>query len=117
MAKKMDTVGRDRGMENTDVFNKEKSIECLSVGMVHSTIAYSKGLALEYPYLEGDPCRLGVDDFTIILPMALAGVKFDYIPSVLAAYRINDFGITALRDTREVVEFKRKFVDALMAKA
>lgn len=117
MAHKMDTVGRNCGMEKTDVFNKDQAIECLSAGMVHSTVAYSKELALKYPYLEGEPCRLGVDDFTIILPMAMDGVKFDYIPTPLAAYRINDFGITALRDTKETVAFKKKFMGTLLVKA
>ncbi len=114
-AHQMDCVGRDRGMVETDVFNMEKAIESLSVGMVHSTVAYSKELAARFPYLEGEPARLGVDDFTIILPMAFEGIKFEYIPSPLAAYRMNDFGITAQRDNAQVVAFKRGFADSLRA--
>jgi glycosyltransferase involved in cell wall biosynthesis len=113
----MDAVGRDRGMVQTDVFNKEKAIETLSCGIVHSTVAYSKDLAKRYPYLLGEPARLGVDDFTIFLPMAIDGVKFDYIPSPLAAYRVNEFGVTQTRDSEEVVKFKRGFVDALKVAA
>ena len=112
-AHKMDPVGRDLGMEETDVFNKEKALERLSAGMVHSTVAYSKELAASYPYLEGEPARLGVDDFTIIIPMALAGIKFDYIPTPLSIYRVNEFGVTAIRNPEEVVKFKKDFVEGL----
>ena len=112
----MDVVGRDRGMVQTDVFNREKAIESLSAGIVHSTVAYSKDLANRYPYLEGEPARLGVDDFTIFMPMAFDGVKFDYIPSPLSAYRVNEFGITAKRDNEEVVRFKKGFLEAYTAK-
>ena len=45
-AYKTDAVGRDLGMEQTDVFNKEKALEVLSAGIVHSTVAYSKDLAM-----------------------------------------------------------------------
>lgn len=115
-AHKMDTVGRDLGFEITDVFNKAKALEVLSVGMVHSTVAYLKDLSNRYPYLEGEAARLGVDDFTIFIQMALDGVKFDYVQTPLAAYRINDFGITAHRDPTEVVKFKKEFVESLAAK-
>lgn len=115
-AHEMDVVGRDRGMVQTDVFNREKAIESLSAGIVHSTVAYSKDLANRYPYLEGEPARLGVDDFTIFMPMAFDGVKFDYIPSPLSAYRVNEFGITAKRDNEEVVRFKKGFLEAYTAK-
>lgn len=112
-AHKIDAVGRDYGPASTDVFNLHKAIESLSAGMIHSTVAYSRDLAARYPYLEGEPARLGVDDFTIILPMALDGVKFDYIDSPISAYRTNEFGVTATRERDEVVAFKKGFVDAL----
>lgn len=112
-AHKMDPVGREMGMVGTDVFNRDKAAEVLSAGIVHSTVAYTKTLAQRYPYLAGEPARLGVDDFTIFMPMAFDGVKFDYIPTALAAYRINEFGVSAQRDNAEVVAFKRGFVDSL----
>ena len=115
-AHKMDCLGLDLGMETTDVFNLVKAKEVLSAGMVHSTCAYSKELAAKYPYLDGEAAKLGVDDFTIILPMALDGVRFDYIPQPLCVYRINDFGITATRDPAETVAFKRQFLEKLCTK-
>ena len=116
-AQKMDPVGRDLGMEQTYVFNKEKALEVLSAGMVHSTVAYTRELANKYPYLDGESARLGVDDFTIFIPMALDGIKFDYIPMPLCVYRVNEFGITAVRKPEEVVDFKKKFVEGLMTVA
>lgn len=113
----MDAVGRNLGLMKMDVFNKEKAMEVFSVGICHSTVAYSKELSEKYPYLEGEPARLGVDDFTIFLPMALDGVEFDFIPAPLCAYRINESGITAVRDTEETVAFKKKFVESLKVSA
>lgn len=114
-AHKTDAVGRDKGMMETDVFNLDKAVTALSAGIVHSTVAYSKELALKYPYLEGDPARLGVDDFTVFMMMAFDGVKFDYIASPLAAYRLNEFGITNKRDDAEVVNFKKGFLKSMAA--
>ena len=116
-AYKTDAVGRDGGLAPTDVFNKEKALETLTAGIIHSTVAYSKELAMRYPYQEGEPARLGVDDFTLFMTMALDGVKFDYIPSALAAYRVNEFGITNTRNAEEVEKFKRGYVEGLLAVA
>lgn len=109
----MDCVGRDGGMVETDVFKLQYAIEKLSAGMVHSTVAYSKKLAERYPYLEGDSCKLGVDDFTLVMRMALDGVRFDYIPSALAAYRVHEFGVSATRDSEQTIAFKKGFVESL----
>lgn len=116
-AHKMDAVGRDLGMVESDVFNRDLAVERLSAGVIHSTVAYSKDIAKRYPYLAGEPARLGVDDFTILMPMAFDGIKFEYIPVPLAAYRVNEFGVTATRDSKEVVEFKSGFLKGLMAVA
>lgn len=116
-AHKMDPVGRDLGMVESDVFNRDRAIERLSAGIVHSTVAYSKDIATRYPYLAGEPARLGVDDFTMFMAIAFDGVKFDYIPAPLAAYRINEFGISAKRDHKEVQEFKAGFLKGLQVPA
>lgn len=116
-AHKMDPVGRDLGMVESDVFNRDKAIAAMSAGIVHSTVAYSKEIATRYPYLAGEPARLGVDDFTMFMAMAFDGVKFDYIPAPLAAYRINEFGISAQRDPKEVHEFKTGFLKGLQVPA
>ena len=116
-AYKTDAVGRDGGLAPTDVFNKEKALETLTAGIIHSTVAYSKEIAKRYPYQEGEPARLGVDDFTLFIQMALDGVKFDYIPAALSAYRVNEFGITNTRNAEEVEKFKKGYVEALRVAA
>lgn len=113
----MDSVGRDLGMVESDVFNRDTAVEKLSAGIVHSTVAYSKKLAERYPYLLGEPARLGVDDFTIFMPMAFDGVRFHYIQTPLAAYRVNEHGISAKRDNEEVINFKKGFVESLKVTA
>lgn len=107
-----DADGRDLGLAQTDVFNKDKAISTLTAGIVHSTVAYTKEIAKLYPYQDGDPARLGVDDFTLFMTMAANGVKFDYIPAALSAYRINEFGITSTRNQEEVERFKRGYVES-----
>lgn len=113
----MGVTGTDLGMVETDVFNLEKATANLSAGIVHSTVAYSRALAIRYPYLEGEPARLGVDDFTIFMPMAFDGVKFAFIPAPLAAYRQNENGIMAKRDNEEVIAFKKGFLGSLRVPA
>lgn len=112
-AHEMDAVGRDRGMVPTDVFNLDKALESLTAGIVHSTVAYSRDLATRFAYQDGDIARLGVDDFTLFMTMALNGVKFDYIASPISAYRINENGITAKRNEEEVRNFKKAYIDAM----
>lgn len=116
-AHRMDAVGRDLGMMETDVFNRDNAVGRLSAGIVHSTVAYSADLAKRYPYQDGEPNRLGVDDFTLFMSMAFDGVKFEYIPSPLAAYRINEFGVSAKRDNAEVQSFKKGFMETLKVAA
>lgn len=113
----MDAIGRDLGIQPTDVFNKEKCLETLTAGIVHSTVAYSKELAMRYPYMGGDPARLGVDDFALYVQMAIGGVKFDYTPATLSVYRVNELGISATRNAEEVGKWKRGFVQGLMVAA
>lgn len=115
-AVKMDACGRVAGEINADVFNKDKAIELLSCHIVHSTVAYSREFAEKYPYLEGDPARLGVDDFTQQIRAAIDGVKFDFVPNVISAYRLLNQGITAQRNNDEVIKFKKEFVEGLLAK-
>lgn len=115
-AHRMDPVGRDLGMMPTDVFSKAKAIETLTNGIVHSTVAYKKDFAMRYLYQGGDVARLGIDDWACFLTAAMDGVKFDYIPSPLCAYR-EGVGITAVRDEAEVLKFKKAWMEGYAIKA
>lgn len=109
----MDPVGRDLGLMPTDVFNLRTAIENKTAGVVHSTLAYRRDIALKNPYLSGDAARLGVDDFCLVMSLAAQGLKFDYIPTPISAYRTNPHGITSTRKPDEVESFKNGFVETL----
>lgn len=115
-AHKMDAVRRDLGLMETDVFDKEKALATLTNRIVHSTVAYSKAFAEKYPYPVGDAERLGLDDWACFIAAALDGVKFEYIPTPLCAYR-QDVGVTAERDEAEVKKFKEAFLNSLKVAA
>lgn len=114
-AVRIDACGRNLGEIRADVFNKDKMLELLSSHIVHSTVSYRKWFAEKYPYLEGDAARLGVDDITQQMRAVMDGVKFDFVPNVLSAYRILEQGITAQRDNNEVIKFKKEFAEGLRA--
>jgi len=112
---RMDAVRRDMGLMETDVFNREKALETLTNRIVHSTVAYSREFADKYPYPEsGDAARLGLDDWACFIAAAMDGVKFDFIPSPIAAYR-DGVGISSNRDEAEVLKFKKEFLAKLTA--
>ena len=115
-AVQIDACGRSLGEIRADVFSKEKMLETLSSHIVHSTVSYRKWFAEKYPYLEGEAARLGVDDITQQARAALDGVKFDFVPNILSAYRLLNQGVTAQRNPEEVVKFKKEFMESLTAK-
>ena len=112
-AVRIDACGRNLGEIRADVFNKDKMLELLSSHIVHSTVSYRKWFAEKYPYLEGDAARLGVDDWSQQMRAVLGGVKFDFVPNVLSAYRILDSGVTATRDNSAVIDFKKQYAESL----
>lgn len=112
----MDAVGKKLGVEHTDVFNKAKALETGLNGIVHSTVAYTKDLAMKYPYAGGEIARLGLDDWEFQIRLAMDGVKFDYTPSILASYRMGD-GVSTTRDPEEVKKFKGGYLSALKVNA
>lgn len=115
-AHRMDAVGRDLGMMPTDVFNKEKALESLTNGIVHSSVAYTKDFAKKYPYPTGEVARLGLDDWACFLGAALDGVKFEYTPAALCVYR-EGVGISSTRKEEEVLAAKKTYLEGLTAKA
>lgn len=112
----MDAVGRDLGMMSTDVFKKDKAIEAGTNGIVHSTVAMTRELALAYPYSAGEYSRLGIDDWKQQTDLYMAGVEFSYIDAPLCAYR-SGVGISAVRDEEEVKAFKKAYLSAFKVTA
>jgi teichuronic acid biosynthesis glycosyltransferase TuaG len=82
-------------------------------GIVHSTVAYTKELALKFPYSSGEIADLGIDDWDQQIRIMSAGVKFELIPDTLCAYRIRGGAITQTRDEKKVTEVKEKILEGL----
>jgi glycosyltransferase involved in cell wall biosynthesis len=93
------------------------ALETKTNGIVHSTMAYTKDIAEKYPYVSGDICRLGIDDWTMQTKMIIDGVKFDFIPDVICAYRVLGTGITATRDPQEVERAKMSVIEGYRLEA
>lgn len=110
----MDEIGNSLGKIQTDVFVKDKALKDMENRIVHSTVAYSKDLALRYPYAVGIPEKLGLDDWQQQVQMALDGVRFDYAPQVFCNYRAGD-GVSATRDPEEVKRYKIGFLEGMLA--
>ncbi len=108
---RMEALGHSLGEMPADVFNKDKALSELTNGIVHSTVGYTKDFAAKYPYQDGDVARLGLDDWACFLTAAMDGVRFDFIPTPLGAYRVGD-GISLTRSESEVRKFKEGFVSA-----
>lgn len=113
-AHKMDPVGRDLGLMPTDVFNKEKALETMTNGIVHSSVAYTKEFAAKYKYPSGELAKLGLDDWACFLTAAMDGVKFEYTPAALCVYRYG-VGIESARNMDEVMKAKKAYLAGFLA--
>jgi len=75
--------------------------------IVHSTVAYTREFAQKYPYLDGKPSELGIDDWDQQIRAALDGAKFDFTPNCLAYYRHRGSAISNTRKPSDVMDAKR----------
>lgn len=116
-AVRIDACGRSAGEIQADVFDRKKALESMMNRITHSTVAYTPEIARQFPYRDGEASRLGVDDWAQQIEVALAGVKLDFVPNVLSAYRILSSGISQNRSEEEVKKFKAAFLEELATKA
>ena len=86
-------------------------------GIVHSTMAYTKEIAEKYKYQSGKISDLGLDDWEMQIRALADGVKFDYIPDVIGAYRILETAITQTRNAEEVAKAKEEILEGIKCKA
>lgn len=114
-AVQMDACGRTLGEVRADVFDKTKALESMINRIVHSSVAYTPAFAKRFPYRDGEASRLGADDWAQQIEAALAGVRLDFVPGVLCAYRVLQSAITQTRNEEEVKKFKTEFLDSLKA--
>jgi glycosyltransferase involved in cell wall biosynthesis len=106
----IDSVGQKMGQELADVFNKEEALKNFQNRIVHSTVAYRKELARDFPYILGVVSDMGIDDWAQQVQMAMSGVKMTSVPNVLSAYRLLQTAISKTRDEKKVLEFKKEFM-------
>jgi glycosyltransferase involved in cell wall biosynthesis len=116
-AVQMDACGRSLGEIRADVFDKKKALESMVNRIVHSSVAYTPDFAKRFPYQEGEASRLGCDDWQQQITAAVSGVRLDFVPNVLCAYRVLESGVSRTRNESEVRIFKAKYLDSLKVNA
>ena len=109
----MDAVGRKLTEVIAQPFDKIRALEEQVNSIVHSTTAYTKKLAMRFPYRDGEPARLGVDDWLQQTEMLFAGIKFTHISEHIAAYRVLEGSVSNTRNEEEVKRFKQATLEAL----
>ena len=84
------------------------------LGIVHSSMAYSKEIAEKYPYQGGKIAELGIDDWDMQVRMILDGVSMDVIPAIITHYRMTPSNITSTRDPKAVMAQKVEILKSLV---
>lgn len=106
----MNALGEPIRELTADVFDKEKAENTLQNYIVHSTVAYTKEISTSFPYKSGDFSRLGIDDWMQQTEIFNSGVKLDFVPNVLSAYRVLGTSITSTRNIDDVVKLKKSVI-------
>lgn len=109
----MDALGNALHEINAGPIDKENCLKTKQNGIVHSSMAYTKEIAIKYPYKSGKIADLGIDDYEMQTRMIVDGVSFDFIPEVICAYRVHGNGVTQTRDEAEVLKAKNEILEGL----
>lgn len=107
----IDTFSKMLNRYLPEPFNKERSIKYKTHYILHSTLAYRKGVTLNVQYQKEPYDKLGIDDWRFIWDCALRGYKFAYVKQPLAYYRIVGDTISHTRDEKEVLRVKEEFLE------
>lgn len=94
-------------------FNREKSMKYKTHYILHSTLAYRKGVTLNVQYQKEPYDKLGIDDWRFIWDCAIKGYKFSYVKQPLAYYRIVGDTVSHTRDEKEVMRVKDEFLEKI----
>ncbi len=108
----IDAIGSMLGKHIADVFSLDKAVAEKVNRIVHSTSAYTKDVAMRYPYKDGEAARLGLDDWCMQLETAMGGAKFEHITQIVGAYRDIETGVSRRRDPAQVEAFKAAYLEA-----
>lgn len=110
----IDCIGNKLGVRPADVFNKERASTGERLNhIVHSCSAYTKEIALRFPYRDGDISRLGIDDWAMQTEIFAADIKYEFTPQIIGAYRELSDGLWTRRDPVKTLEVKEKFQESL----
>jgi glycosyltransferase involved in cell wall biosynthesis len=113
----IDAVGENLGEFRAEPFDFSKSLERKSNGIVHSTVAYTKELATKFPYRDGPPSDLGMDDWAQQVEIASHGFKLVAEPKIVGAYRVISTSVSNTRDNEAVSKAKDEFLKTLRVEA
>lgn len=118
----IDAVGNIIGKNEADSFDWDRARRTLLNHIVHTTMAYTKEIAQSVKYRglkNGEDTndnwisRLGIDDWAFQIDCYVSGARFDYTPSLLAAYRYITTGISFNRDPIRLRNTKLKLFEEL----
>lgn len=107
----IDEIGNSKGKIPAGPFNKELSLKRKFNFILHSTMAYRKGVTLNVQYDEGEYSQIGLDDWKFQWECVLKGYKFGICPTMLSEYREREGNTEASRDPKEVERLKNEFLD------
>lgn len=86
-------------------------------GIVHSSVAYRKSLIQANPYRGGCICRLGIDDWAMIMDVAASGAKMAHVERGLCKYRLLATSVSQTRDRKETLMAKKRVFSAMKVSA
>lgn len=109
----IDTFSNMQNRYLPEPFNREKSMKHKTHYILHSTLAYRKGVTRNVQYQKEPYDKLGIDDWRFIWDCALKGYKFSYVKQPLAYYRIVGDTISHTRDEKEVMRIKDAFLETI----
>lgn len=106
----VDSLGNVHSRIPSSPFNADVSTKSKLNYICHSTVAYTKRLATDIQYSEGDYSRLGLDDWKFQWDAYRKGYKFANVKSPLAYYRNTEDGVSVVRNESEVMMAKEAYL-------
>lgn len=106
----IDSIGSVAGLVPCSSFDPEKNRREKTNFICHSTMAYSKKVAMDVPYQWEENAKLGIDDWRFQWDAYRKGYKFGHIKNALCYYRSLESGLTKERDNAKVEEFKDNYL-------
>lgn len=106
----MDSSGSTTSLVRCGPFDPELAKKQKMNFICHSTMAYTKKLAMDIRYEEGDWSKLGLDDWKLQWEAYKNGYKIQHVKNPLCYYRITESGTMATRDPKAVEEAKKVYL-------